>query len=384
MGYSREGINAHVREYFTKRLNSSFVQRNPLLYMLGMRSAEGKTKLGQPKAGAIFGGADLGESQVREMSHSKEIYHTYVKEESNDGGYVDYGGATRTASGFAEDNAGQIAFRWTDHQEPLKIRTHSLFFARGESAIGDIVERASAPVWTRFQKRINTLLWYGGTGSNGSSVNMNSALEQGREVWREPLGLVYAIGTQNNMYGRADRSQITMLNPFHINAATAFPTTIVDLDVNRAVNNGYVDNTSSAVVDGIANKNENGVGCNLFITTPLLFNCLAAQADARGINVRRGVEGHSVTGFENSVIEHDNVYYTWDKDCPAGTMYCMDLDTILMEIASGKNFTFSGFTDKSQTEEGGEKYEWGNYETMFRLSVTKPWLNGVITNLTAI
>lgn len=383
MAYSREGINAHVREYFDTRLNSTFVQRNPLLYMLGFRSAEGRTKLGQPKAGALFGGKNLGSAQVKEMAGSKEIYHTYVKEEPNDGGYVDFGGNAKTATAFAEDNAGQIRFRWTHQQEPLKIRQHSLFFAKGESGIGDIVERAADPVWTRFQKRINTLLWYGGTGANGSAVNMNSLSEQNREIWREPLGLKYAIGTQSNIYGGTDRSSETLLNPFLINAATAFSTTIVDLDINRKVNNGYINAATSAAVDGVANKDEAGVGCKLFITTPVLFNELAAQADARGINVRNGLEGHSVTGFEYSVIEHDNVFYTWDKDCPSGTMYCLNLDTVLVEVASGMNFKWNGFRDKSMLEEGGAKYEYGEYETMLRLSVTKPWLSGSVVGLTA-
>lgn len=384
MAYLREGIDAHVREFFDKRFHSSFIQRNPLLYFLGMRSAEGRGELGQPGASAVLGGMDLGEAEVDDMLGSKERFHTYQKEEPNDGARVSFGGATPTASGFAEDNAGQIAFRWTHYKEPMKVRKHSLKFAKGESAIGSILDRASGPVWNRFLKRINTLLWHGGTASNGSTYNMNTAAKQGAEVWDEPLGLVYSVGTQSNIFGRVDRSSETLLNPFQINSATAFTTTLVDLDVNRLVNNGYVNQANSTAVDGLANKNPNGMGCNLFITTSALFNELAAQADARGINqITGGLPNHSVTGFRYPVIEHDNVYYTWDKDCPSGTMYCLDLDTFLMEVDGSANFTWTGFTDKEKTEEGGGAYEWGNYEVMFRgPQCMKPWLNGTITNLT--
>ncbi|MDP3972433.1 MAG: hypothetical protein Q8P61_05950 [Candidatus Nanopelagicales bacterium] len=383
MAYLREGLDAYVREHFDTRLNSTFVQRNPLLYMLGLRSVEGKTKLGQPKAGAIFGGVNLGESKRKEMLGSKEVFYSYVKSEPNDGGYVDYGGATRTASTFVEDNKGQLAYRWVDYQEPMKVRQHSLLFAKGESAIGSILDDGMAQTWTRMQKRINTLLWSGGTAANGSSVNMNTEAEQAREVWREPLGLRYVVGTQNNILGRVNRTSETILNPFQIASATAFSSTVIDLDVNRKVNNGYVDATSSDVVDGIANKNDNGIGCNLFILPPILFNEVASQADARGINVRKGVEGHSVTGFEGSVIEHDGVHYIWDKDCPSGTMYCLDLDQIVVEVSPTANFTWGGFNDKTK-EEGGEKYDWGNYDAMLRLGYLKPWLMGTVTGLTAI
>lgn len=383
MGYLRDGINAHVREYFDKRFHSSFIQRNPLLYMLGLRSAEGMGKLGTPSAAAVVGGMDLGEAEVIDQLGSKERFFTYQKNEPNDGATVQFGGTTPTAAGFAEDNAGQIAFRWVDFAEPLKIRQHSLQFAKGESAIGAIVERGAAPVFNRMLKRVNGLLWDGGMNSGDSTVDMNSQARQDDEVWREPCGLTYAVGTQNNWYGRVNRTNQTDLNPFLHAAGTVFATTIVDLDVNRYINNGFVNNSTSAAVDGMANENPNGMGCNLFITTSALFNELASQADARGIHqITGGLPNHSVTGFAYPLIEHDNVYYTWDKDCPSGLMYCLDLDTFLMETSAGGNFEWSGFIDKSKTEEGGGKYEWGFYNTLFRFSCRAPWLNGSISGLT--
>lgn len=390
MPYIREGINAKVRELFDLRLNSNFLQRNPMLYFLGMRSAEGMGKLGQPGANVVFGGADLGECEIDETIGSMERYFSYQIEEPNDGDSLEFGGAGPVASGFAEDNEGQTAFRWCHFKEPLKIRTHTLKFAKGESAIGSVVEKSSAPVFNKMLERINTQLWFGGTNANGSSTDMNSEAQQNKKLWKEPLGAKYAIGTSNNRLGRVDRSSATNLNPFSINASTDLATTVVDLDHNRNVNTGFVRKTAGTDFEGMSNINPNGVGCQLNVTTSALFNCLASQADARGIAVQNGgfsnyseISKHSATGFRYPIIEHDNVWYTWDKDCPSGTMYHYDLDSILMEVDGEYNFSFSGFTDKSKTEEGGDEYEWAEYEAMFRLGWRCPWLMGSTTNLTA-
>jgi hypothetical protein len=387
MGYLREGINAHVREFFDTRLKSTFIQRNPLLYFLGLNSFEGMTKLGEPgaknpKSAAVFGGASMGKAELESKLGSIGRTFKYEKTEPNDGTTVQNGGSTPVASGFAEDNQGMSESRWVHFREPLKIRTHSLMFAQGEAAIGSIVEESAQPVWRRFQKRINTMLWFGGTGATGSSVNMNTQALQDEVLWREPLGLIYTL-TANNIHNRVNRTTVTQLNPKVIAAGTAFGDTIVNLDINRLVNNGYVDRTSSAAVDGMANNSPNGRGVNLFITTSALFNELASQADARGIHqIVGGMPNHSVTGFEYPILEHDGVYYVWDKDCPAGTMIGLDLESFLVEVAPQANFSFTGFTDKSKTEEGGGLYEWGNYESIMRVSCHSPWLNVRITGLT--
>ena len=135
----------------------------------------------------------------------------------------------------------------------------------------------------------------------------------------------------------------------------------------------------------MANINPNGMGCNLFITTSALFNELATQADARGITVHQGgIPGHSTTGFKYPVICHDNVYYTWSKDVPSGKMYCLDLDSVMLEVHPQLNFKFSGFTKKNLSDEGGALYEYGTFDAMIRLSIRRPWLMGSFTGLTTV
>lgn len=379
MAYNRTAIDAYVREYIDTELHSSFIQRTPLLYFLSLNGKGAKAPLGQPGGSAMFGGVGIGKARAKEMNHSKEIHLRYETGELGDEAGVTYGGATPTASEFAEDEVGTIAFRWSHHMAPLKFRKHTLEMARGESEIASVIEEGTQRRISKFQRYINGLLWDGGMGSGYSTVDMNDATEQGYEIWKEPLGLKYTVGTVNNLYGRVDRSTETELNPFALTAGVGALAsgTAADLDWNRVVNNGGTG------FEGRANMNPNSTGCSLFITTSAIFNELAAQADARGIRtIQGGVPHHSLSGFKFPVIEHDNVYYTWDQDCPAGTMYCLDLDCWTMETRKGHNFQWTGLVDKSKTEEGGGYYEWGNYDVMPRLSCSKPWLQGTISGIT--
>lgn len=383
MAYLREGIDAHVRELFTKGLNSTYIQRNAALYFMGLGDAEAKGKLGQPKASATFGGASLGQSEVKNQLGSMERQYKFQLTEPDDGAAIEYGGQTPVPAGFAEDNEGTIGFRWFHNQEPLQLRKHSLEFAKGETAIGSIVEESTGPVLNRFLKRHQTLLWHGGTGSNGSQVDMNSASQQNKKMWAEPLGILYTL-TKNNYYGRVNRTDETLLNPMVVDASSAFETTLVSLDICRDVNIGYVDQDSGSAVDGLCNKDPMETGPRLFITTAALFKELMSQAEARGIRViTGGIPDHPISGYRYPIIEHDNVFYTWDKDCPAGTMVGLHLDFWLMEIARGHNFVWSGFTDKSKNEQGGEYIEWGNFDAQYRLSCKRPDLQVKIENLTA-
>lgn len=383
MGYVREKINAHVREYFDSRFSSTFIQRNPMLYFF-LRGGEKQGKLGQPRANAVFGGMELTEAEMKTNSASPGIFHTYQISEPNDGASVSYGGVTPTAAGFAEDNAGQTETRFWHHMEAVQVRKHSLEMATSGVQIGSLLDRSTAPVFNRMLKRVNGLMWYGGTAtaSTESTVSMNTQAQQAKLIWDEPLGVIYTT-TANNIYGRVDRSSVTTLNPRVIAANTAFASSVVDLNINRYVNNGYTDNTSSATVDGLANKSENGYGVDLFITTAALFNELALQSDGRGTFYHDGLPNHAVSGFKYPIIEHDNVYYTWDKDCPAETMVGLCLDEWLCEVKSGHNFNFLGFNDKSKLEQGGEYLEWGNYSLQLRQSCRRTDLQVRITGLTS-
>lgn len=371
MAYIREGINAHVREFFDSRVHSSFIRFNPMLYFLGLQNAEARGKIGQPGTPAVFGNLDgIGHAEMQETLGSKGHFFTYVKAEPNDGGYISFGGETNVASSFAEDNFGQAETRWTHIWEPLRVRKHSLEMARGDNAIGAILDRAAAPVWNRFLKRTNSGLW----------TDSLTQAQQNAEVWGGFLGVQHTM-TADNYYARVDRSVETELNPLVIDASTDLKSSVVDLNINRLINVGFTDENGNTV-EGLAGKSPNATGATLFLTTSELWQELADQADGRYQIHTNGIPDRPMGGFKYPIIQKDNVYYTYDPDCPAGEMYCLNLDTWFVEINSGHNFTFTGFTDKSKTEEGGGYYEWGAYEAQIRLTCRSPWLNARITNLT--
>jgi hypothetical protein len=370
MAYVREGINAHVREMIERELLSSFIQFQPILYFLGLANQERAQNLGTPNTPAVFGGANMTPNQIEQTLGSMGHHFRYQKSEPNDGDNLTFGGVTPVASSNADEDMGTSETRWTHIQEPLRINKHAMEMARGESAIGALVDESMSTRWNRFIKRIAVGIW------NGTMT----AAQQNDNLWSTFLGLTHSL-TANNTYGRVDRAVETELNPLVLNAATQLPSTVINLDINRKVNVGFRD-TLGATISGLAQKSPNGMGANLFVTTPALWNELADQADGRTNIVHSGIEGHFASGFRFPIIEHDNVWYTWDPNCPAGVLVGLNLDTWVLEVQQGHNFIFTGFTDKSRTEEGGQYYEWGAFDAMLRLTSRAPYLNCRITGLT--
>jgi hypothetical protein len=157
MAYIRDALNAHVQDFIDSRVQSSFTLFNPIFYFLGLNTPDGNNQLGRPSTGGVFGGAALTKAQREDIMGSKDHQFRFVKAEPNDGTTLSYGGATPTAAAFAEDNFGTAEQRWTHFMEPMKIRGHSLNFARGDTAVRRIVDDSTAPVWERFVKRINNM-----------------------------------------------------------------------------------------------------------------------------------------------------------------------------------------------------------------------------------
>ena len=180
MAYVREGLQAYVRENFTKRLYNPFARFNPMLSYLGLSSVEKLTKLGRPNTAAVFGDlGKLGRGEIRRLGHSSAIFWNFQKYEPNDGSTVAHRASTPTASTFGEDNAGQIELRWTHYMEPMKVGKSSLDDATGPSAIMSIMDNASAITFERLLKRVNEDML------NGTLT----AAQQNEQRWSSLLGL---------------------------------------------------------------------------------------------------------------------------------------------------------------------------------------------------
>ena len=370
MAFVRDGLTAVCQDYIEKKVNNSFVQFRPMLYFMGLRTAEGNRKLGRPGTAAVFGCGNMSQAKVQTLAKSYNIQHRYAKTEPNDGARVEYRGATPTASAFSEDNYGTTEFRWTQYTEPMKVGNHILEMAKEDLLLTQsIYEDAMNETWERLNKRINADVWAGTL----------TAAQQNKTMWSDGvLGVTHTL-TASNTYGRVDRSVETTLQPLVVDA-TALATTVVTLDVNRQINVGGV--FGSTTITGLAGKSDNGRGADVFITTPTLWNALASEAEGRFSITQNGIPNTAIAGFNYPVIHKDNVYFTYDPDCPSGQMYALNLDTWLMEIQGERNFKVNPWVNSATTVEGGAEYRWSNITATIRMSCTKPWLNARIHGLT--
>lgn len=370
MAYIREGLSAHVQDNISPKVSSSFTLANPIFYLLGLSTPDGRNNLGRPDVSAVFGSMGKSKAQIETLAGTMDHQIRFVKAEPNDGAAVSYGGNTPTASAFAEDNFGTARTRWTHFMEPIKVRAHALEMARGETAVRSLVDDATNPVWERFVKRVNQAFWTGTRNSSQQNVN----------VWEDLLGLQHTL-TANNVYGGVDRSVETALNPSSLVAGTDTASTVVDLDLIRKINHGFTK-ASSGTFTGLAMRSANGRGANAIVTTSTLWQELASQAEGRYQIHTNGIPKAGLAGFEFPVIEYDRSFITYDPYCPSGEMYALNLDTWMVEIQKGHNFKFLGFQPKWLNEEGGGYYEHGLFSAMIRFTCSAPWLNCRVSGLT--
>tara|TARA_R100000808_G_scaffold728_3_gene3530 strand:- start:14587 stop:15711 length:1125 start_codon:yes stop_codon:yes gene_type:complete len=372
MAYVREGLQAYVRENFTKRLYNPFARFNPMLSYLGLSSVEKLTKLGRPNTAAVFGDlGKLGRGEIRRLGHSSAIFWNYQKYEPNDGSTVAHRDSTPTASTFGEDNAGQIELRWTHYMEPMKVGKSSLDDATGPSAIMSIMDNASAITFERLLKRVNEDML------NGTLT----AAQQNDQRWTSLLGLDHVM-TSGNTYGRVNRATESDLDPLIIDATTALDTTAISLDLIDVINHG------NSTVTGRAAKSSDGQGCNLHIVHPRLWQTLREEAQGLyAIEVPK-MPGNAAVGTQRPAIRYGDNWITYDDNLKiAGaatttTMFSTRLESWVLEVDPRYNFVPQPFVLKSEVEEGGEFVEWSQVHAKLRLSCREPWLNCKTTGLT--
>lgn len=371
MSYVLDALNVHVQENILERVHSSFTLGNFLFGILGLSTPDSKNDLGRPKTSVVFGGVKMTTAQVEEMLGNRNLQIPYVKSEPNDGGYVEDGGVTPTASANAAANFGSAEFRFTHVMEPMTVNKHDLDLARGDNAVRNVADTAMQPVWERFVKRVNQGFW----------TDTLTSTQQNAKVWPGFLGIDHQL-TTNNVFGRVDRSVETALNPLLINASTQLDTAVVDLDLISKVNVGFTDALGASIV-GLAGKSANGSGANCWIVPANLYQTLRDQAKGSYTIYNNGIPKTGLAGYRFPIIAIDNSYVVYDPYCPASTMFGLNLETWMVAIQSGHNFKWGGFTDKAKTEQGGEYVLWGNFDFMGMLVCLQPWLNCQITNLTA-
>ena len=367
MAYKREGLAAYAQEFFMRKLHNPFAKFRIFLYFMGLNSVESMTKLGRPRTPAVFGDVSrLGRGERKQLAHSDEIYFAYQKSEPTDGSRVAYRGSTPTAGSFSEDNAGQLAMRWTHFMQPIKVGKHSLDAASSGSQIMSIMDNASAIAWEAILKSVNSRMLSG----------TRTQAQQADKIWEDLLGLDHVV-TANNYYGQVDRSTETDLNPLVITAGTDTDGTVAELGVCDVINDG------NSTVTGRAGKSPDGSGCNLHIVNPRELATLRQEAQGTYQIHYDGIPGHAAIGHRKPVIEYGTNWITYDDDVTAGTWYGVRLESWLLEVDSRYNFRVQPFVLKSAVEEGGEHYEWSLVHAKLRLTCREPWLQCKGTGFTA-
>ena len=368
MPYLRPGLQASVLEYFSTQLLNPFAKFRTFVYYLGSQNQERKTRLGRPNTTAVFGDlSGMGRGERAKLARSTEHHFRYRKAEASAPAVpgVAYRGAMPQASAFAEDNRGTAATRWTHFAEPVKIGKHSLDHASGASEVRSITEEAAQETMEDLLKRINDRL------INGTRTQA----EQNATVWQDLLGVAHVL-TQNNYYGRVDRSDITTMNPINITAGTDISSTIIELSNIDVVNDG------NANIQGRAQRSGDGKGCDLHIVRPNLFAALKEEASGTYDIAYNGIPGHAGVGADMPAIKYGRNWVVYDEDVPSGEMWSLRLKDWLLEVDPRYNFVPQPFKLKSAQEEGGEHYEWSLVHAVMRLTCRRPWLQAKTTGLT--
>lgn len=379
MAWVQENIDTLVRSNITPELHSKFVDAKVLLAILAGKDKAALDRLGDPKAGVMFGGDTI--KPVRRMMLNGSYNHEFrfQASQTDESEIVERGGVTPVASGFAEDHTGTAETRWCQFMTPVKIRQDTLDDAQGNMLkIADAMEEAIAMGFQRHLEKYQSQFW---------TATLTSA-QQNERKWAGHIGLVHAVSdgvtdsSNYATYGRVDRTVETQLKA-NVNAAATLvtnghlATTKVELDLIRRLN-------IIPSIGGLLHKGQGeGVG-DIVITTPDLWAVMATEADDNAVFNRGDTMPASVAvhGFKNPVILKDNTRIVFDKDCPSGELYLLSTRSWSFEIQKGHNFQLGGFKKDWELTQGGEYIQWAHIDTKSRLTCREPWLQTKVTGLT--
>ena len=126
MAWVDENINTYVRDLIRPVLHSTYVSVRPLLAILAGRDKANLDRLGDPDAGAFWGGNNIGIGERNMLSGSLTHKFRYQKSQTDAAAVVTEGAATPTSTVFSEDNVGTAGVNWTHFWNPIKVREDSV------------------------------------------------------------------------------------------------------------------------------------------------------------------------------------------------------------------------------------------------------------------
>lgn len=375
--YSRENINALVNDRIEKRIGSSSVRLHPLFNLLAAQdpSTSPYAILGQPGMRGVFGSMNMDPIERENGIGSFNRHFRITKFESEAASGVSHGGATPVATTRADENIGTFETRYTHVMKPVEMNKHTLErMADAGNAVGmaNYVVSLTAEPHERFVKSIHQRWW---TDSPTES-------EQNAKTWTKFLGLQHTL-TEDNVYGRVDRTVATGLDPNVLDASADFNSPSIALEMIRKINSGFTRVTAQTTFDGLKHRSGDGSGATCWITTPTLWQELADQIESRYVIQQSDMPKHGLGGFKYDTIYYNNTYIISDYLCPAGEMYGINPNTWLLETDSRHNMRFMGPYSEAETVRGGDYIEWGQFTFQGRLTCREAFCNARVTNLTA-
>ncbi len=382
MSIDFDQANVHVRQLIKPKLNSSFVQTKPLIYFMAGQSIANLDGLGDPQmsekgaSGTIIGGAGIGQATLAMQQGSYQHEFRFQNEETDDAAHVGLAGeadaATPVATKFGDDLMKKGAVRWTDFMAPLRIRSHRLDAAKGDLAVGALMEETVNMGMNKNLQKHQSQLWTG-TLTEG---------QQDEEVWNTYLGVQHACdGSGGDFYAGQDRDTYTVLRGKEY-TATALATAggaSGTVPLLKGIRIMRTDNT----VGGIANRYSRAG--SLCITTAAIWNVLANEAEGKyTIFDSPGSSPQFLKGVSAQfpMIIKDTTVITYDPDCPSGELYLLTPEFWVFEIDRANNFRIEPWQKKHLNDEGGERYVYTQIYAQTRLMCYRNDLQVKITGAT--
>ena len=384
MAWVDENINTYVRDLIRPKLHSTYVAVKPLLAILAGQDKANLDRLGDPKAGAFWGGKSIGIGERGMLAGSLTHKFRSQKSQTDAASVVQAGGATPTSTGFGEDNVGTAGVNWTHFWNPLKVREDSILNAQnvsgtngemGRLQIASILEEAVSMGFQRSLEKQQAQLWAGTLSSAQQDFSV--------QTWADYIGVTHWCGngvatSTEATVGGVDRTSHTQLKGNEVAVgSTDFG------DGNGELNLRGIRKVRLLGTYGSIRKRQANAG-NLIITTPDIWEGLANEAESKNQINSSDIRELAVAGFKNPLIRHDDALIAWDHDCPSGHVYFLTPESWTFELQSGANFEIEPWERKWRVDEGGEYYRFTNIHTKSRLVCRRPDLQVKLTGVVAL
>ena len=384
MAWVDENINTYVRDLIRPVLHSTYVSVRPLLAILAGRDKANLDRLGDPDAGAFWGGNNIGIGERNMLSGSLTHKFRYQKSQTDAAAVVTEGAATPTSTVFSEDNVGTAGVNWTHFWNPLKIREDSILNAQnvsgkngemGRLQIASIIEEAIGMGFQRALEKQQSNLWTSELSAGQQSFSAQTWPGYiGVQQWCDDGGVTSGAAT----VGGVDRTVETELKG---NAKSVGSTDFGD--GAGEVNIRGIRQVRLFDMYGSVRKKYASAG-NLIVTTPEIWEGISNAADLRNQVNSSDIREFAISGFKNPLVKIDDALVAWDHDCPDGEMYFLTPEFWTFEIQSGANFAVEPWQRKWLVDEGGEYYRFTNIHTKSRLVCRRPDLQVKLTDVVAL